>query len=85
MTFSEALDVLKQGGRVSREVWHGSTFLCVHPETKVKLAEDHPAHALTPVVVLGSTLLRVDMMGRADLYRLQWVDVTADDWTIVQT
>jgi hypothetical protein len=83
MTFAEALDVLKQGGRVSREAWAGAMFLCVQPQVKVDLPEDHPAHPLVPTLLFYPQLLRVDLMGVAKLYDLPWSDVMSDDWTAV--
>jgi hypothetical protein len=46
MTFSEALDVLIHGGRVSREAWHGARMLYLEPTRIFEPAEGHPLYEI---------------------------------------
>lgn len=75
MTFAEALDVLKQGGRVSREVWHGAQFLMVEPPRKVDPGTD--------ITGYEAYLVLRDHLGWARPFWLDWRDVSADDWSAV--
>lgn len=82
MKFAEAVEVLKQGGRVSRELWHGGTFLMIEPLREEVIAADSPHPAAGCTLTRAPQLVLVDPLGGAHAYQLNASDLTAD-WCAV--
>jgi len=82
MTFGEALDVIKQGGRVSREAWHGARFVFSEPARTFEPAEGHPLHGFASPATYRGCLMICDTMV-LDPWHPQ-VDDYADDWCEVR-
>jgi hypothetical protein len=83
MTSHEAVELLKQGGRVSREIWHGAVFLAIEPARTFTIGEQHPASGLLPSVTYRPRLMRFDHLGFAEPYGLTAEDIATDDWSAV--
>jgi hypothetical protein len=82
MTFSEALDVLTHGGRISREAWHGARFVFLEPERTFEPAEGHPLHGFSSRATYRGYLMIFDI----NVLR-PWhpqLDDYADDWCEVR-
>lgn len=86
LTFSNALDVLKGGGRVAREGWNGKgMFLFLVPGSKFKV--NRP-----PLLGIYPEGTEIEYHGHIDMktaqgYVVPWLasqaDLLANDWTLV--
>lgn len=86
MTFGDALEVLKSGGRVAREGWNGKgMFLFLVPGSTFTVNRP-PLLGIYPEGTQVDYHAHVDMK-TAQGYVVPWLcsqaDMLADDWTIV--
>lgn len=51
MTFGEALEALKNGGRISRAAWHEDVFLFLVPGSTFEVTADRPLGKAYPALV----------------------------------
>ncbi len=86
MTFGQAVEVLKAGGRVSRAGWNGKgMFLFLVPGSRITVSEGRPLAAVFPVGAEVNYCPHIDMK-TADGSVVPWLasqtDVLAEDWVV---
>lgn len=82
LTFSKALDALKEGKRVAREGWNGKgmyitkQFCTFYPEN----LEDYDEGSSEP---LGDVLIMYNAQGTFNVWLASQTDVLAEDWVVL--
>jgi hypothetical protein len=90
VNFGQAIDILKTGGKVTRQGWNGwGMWLVLVPGSVIRVAADRPLGMVAPELVGRELEYRPHIdMKTVDGQIVPWVasqsDILAEDWAVAE-